>query len=237
MKKFYSITAVLFFLNIVRAQNKLRGTVSSEYGGLDAVELINTTQKLSVISNSAGYFEIKAENKDVLLVYKKGYIVKQHVISSDDYSGKFSVFLSKEPIIMDEIAIVKIPQIKFDMSYAALKKAEIEKQQSRPQVVGVYTGQIQNGVDLVAIGGEVFKQVKKLFKKDRIQIPPVDFSVLAKSKMPTKFWVNDLKLAPTEIELFLDFCKKDNQIKKFTQQTNMLEIIEFLLLKRSEFKS
>lgn len=225
--------AILFFLNNY-GQTILTGKIQSANFPIASAEIINITQKKNVKSTFEGIFHINASINDEIIIYSKGYISYQMKVSNENLQFENTILLEKEPIAIEEIKIVRGPSMKIDVSYDALKTEQIYKQQSRPVVQGVYTGQIPNGMDFVAISG----LVRKLFngkEKDK-KNKPIEFEKLVRYKVSNDFFVDKLKLEESEIDLFLIFCKNDKTSNQFSKESNELDIIDFLVFKRKEFK-
>lgn len=154
-------------------------------------------------------------------------------------TGYNRIILEKNIIELEEIQIVKAPKMTVINSYESLKEAKISKEMSRPKVVGVYTGEFQNGVDFVAIGSKLAKLVKKTFKKNNskekeVQIP---FEESINKYFDNKKIIKMLNLSEDELNLFFEFCKNDVDVKSVISQNNELSTLEFLFRKRKEFKS
>ena len=131
-----------------------------------------------------------------------------------------------------------MPSIKLstDKTYeqGKLDQLIIEKS-ARSLKTGVYNGSIENGMDLMRIGGMILK----LFIKEKEvvkEIPQIEFKQLAKSTCDEKFYLQTLKLNPDQIELFLEFCDADPKSKTVAESNNALTVMDFLLAKNIEFK-
>jgi hypothetical protein len=117
-----------------------------------------------------------------------------------------------------------------------LDKMALDKAASTPKVLGVYTGRIENGMDIMRIGGKIlglFIKEKEAAKKEGILI---DFTSLAKSSCDKKFYLETLHLKREQIDLFLQFCDADPKSKLISENANILSVMDFLSTKNIEFK-
>lgn len=225
--------------NPIIAQTKLTGIVTSENITLFNVEVINTTKKTSVKSNDKGEFQINADVNDEIIFFFKNYLQKNIKILKEHLNIHNKITLTKRPIELDEIKIVKAPKVTIINSYESLKIAKIEKEQSRPKVIGVYTGEIQNGIDFMAIGNKVADLIGKIFKKNddiKKSYSKTSFEDYLDINFEHEYLIRKLNLQENEFELFLSFCKKSNEVNDVINKNNKLDVFEFLIKKRKEFR-
>ncbi|WP_428230375.1 hypothetical protein [Flavobacterium sp.] len=102
---------------------------------------------------------------------------------------------------------------------------------------GVYDGTIPNGMDFGRMGKGVFN----LFKNDKKEelkkkTEETVFRKLVAASIPSTFFTKDLKLAPEEVGLFLDFCDADPRSKNLLENNNVLTTMDFLYAKNEMFK-
>lgn len=206
---------------------------------LNNVEIINSTEKFIAKSDDKGEFQIQAKLGDELVFFLNGY----HKVSlkvTDENSNTFNkIILEKNTIELDEIEINKTKNLKIFNDYKSLKMAKISKQQSQPKVVGVYTGEFQNGIDFIEIGSVLVNQVGKIFKnkdKSNDKLNKVSFRNRIQNEFSNDVLMSKLKLKENEIDLFLNFCELDNKSKTFNDKTTSIDLFDFLVSKRLEFK-
>lgn len=205
---------------------------------LSNVEIINSSKKIFVKSDENGVFQIEANVNDKVMFYLKDYIQKTIEITKDDLSKNIEVVLNKKAIELTEVEVIRGPSMKIDVSYNALKMEKIAKEQLSPKVTGVYTGEIQNGADFVALGKGAYKLVSKLFSnKDKESYKKViPFKNLIQNKFSDDYLSKNLKLENDELELFFAFCEEDKNYQLLNEKSDQLELLQFLIKKRNEFK-
>jgi hypothetical protein len=239
MKKLYFVLTFISLTTTLFSQSKMNGKVLDDISSIPNVEVINATKQLVAKTNDEGNFQILADLNDEIIIYSKNYIQMNLKVNNEHLTGEHKIILQRKQIELEELKIDKLPTFKADMSYESLKIDKIYKEQSRPQPIGVYTGEIQNGMDFIAIGGKLANLVGKLFpKKEKKEVSKrvESFSALAKNKFPYDFFTRNLNLPENEIDLFLTFCEMDNASKAFHKKSDPLELMDFLFKKRGEFK-
>ena len=236
---------LLFFIanHVTYSQTEqlINGIVLCEQLPVIKVDIANYNSKQVVITNALGTFSIAAKIGDELIfISKKHYIKKITVDQKGIETTNLIIYLSLKPEELKEVLVTKIPAIKLSKDakweQGKLDKIALEKAVSTPKVLGVYTGGIENGVNLMRIGGmiiKLFRKEKDVVKKELAQI---DFKNLARSSCDKKFYLETLKLSPDEMELFLEFCDADPNAKTVALNENVLSMMDFLYKKNSEFK-
>lgn len=231
------LICVIAFGNMILAQEKkITGKVLSEGFPVKEIEVINSRNKSTVKTNTMGEFTIPANKNDELIVYSDKYQVKKIKLKEKDFVSQALVIeLSKKTIELKEVEVKKATELNVDVSYDALKAVEIEKQQSRPKPLGVYTGETYNGIDFVKVGEKILVLFRGGNEKFRKKEAAIEFRDYIKNNFSDEFFVEKLHLDKSEIPLFIDFCSNDFASIKIPQ-SNELDVIAFLIQKRSEYK-
>ncbi|UQD55884.1 hypothetical protein [Flavobacterium sp. K5-23] len=224
-----------------QTEKPLNGTVLFENLAVSGIEVVNVNTKKTTLSDSNGNFTILAKTKDELVFVSKIYEIKKIILEQDKINrNNFSVSLTKKPEELEEIIITKMPSIQLgtDKKHETRKLDQyaLEKAASSLKVQGVYTGTIENGMDLMRIGGMILDLFQKEKEPAIKAIPEIEFKTLAATSCDQKFYVEKLKLKPEEIELFIDFCDADPTSKSLSKNTNVLAVMDFLFAKNVEFK-
>lgn len=97
-------------------------------------------------------------------------------------------------------------------------------------------GSITYGPDLFKILGLVGRILKKNKESKTKEITKMDFKIVAGNSLSQDFFIKKLKLNSDEISLFLEFCDADSKSKIIIQNSNQLELMDFLFAKNIEFK-
>lgn len=223
-----------------QTQTLLKGKVVSENIAMQGVEVINITTKKSASTNFEGFFSISAKAKDSLVFYSKDYYLKKMLLTQTNIdTNNLLVTISKKPEELEEVVITKMASIKLskDKGYEQRKLDgyALEKAATAVKNPAVYTGTIENGIDFMRIGGMILGLFKKEKEPAKKTIPQIEFATLAKKTCDQKFYLENLKLKPDEIELFLQFCDADIKSKKIIEDYNILSMMDFLSIKNIEF--
>ena len=233
---------ILYQSGIAQASERIQGQVSFDKTAAAKVEIINATSKTVVLSDTNGNFTINIDINDVLVFVAKNHEIKEIKISVAVLNqGALKVTLSPKVEELKEVVVQSMPSIKLSKNAKweqdKLDKYTLEKNAKSLKNPGVYTGTIENGMDLMRIGGMIFKLFTR--EKDtvkKVATEPIDFITLAKTNCDQKFYIDSLKLKPEEIPLFLQFCEADPKSKTLQENSNVLATMDFLTAKNIEFK-
>jgi hypothetical protein len=182
-----------------------------------------------------------AKASDELIFISKNHDIKKIILDEKTTSkNNLIILLILKAEQLEEVVITKIPAIKLsaDKAYeqGKLDKLALEKAARTLKNPGVYTGTIENGMNLMKIGGMILG----LFKKEKEEVPEnkpqIEFKQLARNSCDEKFYHQTLKLNPDQLELFLEFCDADPKSKTVAESNNVLTVMDFLLSKNIEFK-
>ncbi|MBG6187110.1 hypothetical protein [Flavobacterium sp. CAN_S2] len=241
MIKIYSSIILLFVYQFGFSQTEklINGKVLHEQFPIEKVEVANFSSKKVAVTNAAGEFSIMAKAGDELIFISKDHDIKKIVLDQKTIDkNNLLISLILKPEELKEVIITKTPSIKLgtDKAYEQGKLDQLAVEKSaRSLKTGVYNGSIENGMDLMRIGGMILK----LFIKEKEVVkgtPQIEFKQLAKSSCDQKFYIETLKLKPDQIELFLEFCDADPKSKTLLENSNVLSMMDFLSSKNIEFK-
>ena len=225
-----------------QVNKSIQGQVHFDKTAATKVEVINATEKTIALTDAEGKFVIGVNVNDQLVFVAKNHEIKEMKISIAVLNqGNIKISLSTKIEELKEVIVQNMPSIKLSKDakweQAKLDQYTLEKNAKKLKNPGVYTGSIENGMDLMRIGGMIFK----LFRKEKeevkkVAIADIDFITLAKASCDQKFYIDTLKLKLEEIALFLQFCEADPKSKALTKNNNVLAIMDFLSTKNIEFK-
>ena len=223
-----------------QSEKLLKGVVSSDSFLLQNIDVINKTSQKNTKTNEKGEFIIDAKANDSLYFYTKEYYLKRLKVSPEQIGqNNLQVVMLKKPEELEEVVITKMPTFKLskDKTYeqGKIDKYALDKAAKKLKT-GVYDGTIENGANLMRIGGMILGLFMKEKEPKKEAPPEIEFATLAKKTCDQKFFTKNLKLKPEEIELFLQFCDIDPKSKKLTEHTNILSMMDFLIIKKSEFQ-
>ncbi|MBC5835855.1 carboxypeptidase-like regulatory domain-containing protein [Flavobacterium sp. F372] len=225
------ITLFLFCCFQICFSQNIKGNVRATNLPISNVEVINSSKKEVVTTNSEGVFEIKAATGNWLIFYHKNYdVVKIYVDSLFDYSKNLEIKLSEKSTQIEEVIVEKkqpfLKGLKTGMPVIPYNKPSVQ----------FNDGSIPNGMDFIAIG----KMIGRLFKnKDKINVKPkepVQFRTFTAQSYSADFLINSLKLKPEDVEGFLNFCSFDSKSKEAVENSDKLVLLQFLIAKSEEYK-
>lgn len=237
-----TILFTLFFITITScfAQNQkvLGGKVVCEGKGIPNIDLVNLTSKKSATTNSYGQFSIEVALGDELYILSKEHLdFKLKITETQFREGQLTITIERKPIALEDVEIVNKSSLKVEISQADIDAIKLTKQANALKVVNVYDGTIENGVDFV----RMFKGIANWFKnKDnetqQKPVPLPGFRDFLSSHYDRNFYLNNLKLKPEEIELFIAYCEADTRATVLAERQDILEMADFLFEKNEAFR-
>jgi hypothetical protein len=224
------------FSGVSQTSKLIHGKVSYQDSFQQNIDVINYTAKKLTQTNTLGEFTIEAKPGDVLVFMSESFADQKYVLTAADFERAVLIIkLAEKPIPLQEVEIARIKSMRIEISDNDLKMAKIQKDQNRVKNPGVYTGEIENGMDFVQIG----KMIGKLFKSNKPKPGPTEaplpFKEYAKANFNETFFSKTLKLKPGETSRFLEFCEADPGSTVVIAKNDELAMLEFLLAKKTEF--
>ncbi|MFV8345967.1 hypothetical protein [Flavobacterium sp. ZB4P13] len=236
---FVSLLVFVFQSGFSQTEKLISGKVMFDNFLLKNVDVINKTTQKSTITDDKGEFVLSAKVNDSIIFYRKEYYLKGIKLSPNDITtNNISVSMVKKPEELEEIIIRQTPKIdwKLDTKWEQVKRDEItaERDEKRLKNTRIDDLSIDKGLNLARIGKTIFKLLVKETPGDKA--PQIEFKQLARSSCDEKFYLENLKLKPDEIDLFLQFCDADPKSKTLLENNNILSMMDFLYAKNIEFK-
>ena len=237
------LLVVLFFVvlhsSYSQSEKLISGKITSENFTLQSVDVINKNTQKSTTTNAQGLFSIDSKLGDTLIFYKKDYFLKEIKLTINNFSSSLiSVQLTKRAEELDEVIIKKAVAIdwKLDTNYEKIKRDELaaDKAERRLKNTRIDDLTIDKGLDIARIGKTLFNLLVK--ENPTEKVVEVNFKEVALNICEEKFFTQTLKLKPSEIELFLQFCDADPRSKSVLNEVNVLSMMDFLMTKNIEFK-
>jgi hypothetical protein len=235
------LSTLILFTSQVSFSQTIKGKVVCNNYAIPKVEVINANTKALTVTDANGEFSIIAKTNDALVFVSKEHQVKKLIINPKLFTnGEIDVELILKAEELNEVVITNMPSIKLSMDATWEQKKidqyAIEKNASTPKVIGVNMGTIENGMNLMRIGGMIVSLFVKEKEPTKNQSPEVQFKDFAKSNCNQNYFLETLKLKPDEIELFLQYCEADSRSKTIAETKNVLSTMDFLLEKKIAFK-
>ena len=240
MKPTLLFTFLLFTTTFCLAQNEkvVTGKIVCEGKGIPNIDLVNLTSKKSTTTDSQGHFSIGVTLGDELYILSKEYLdFKLKITESHFRQEPLTITIEKKPIALEDVEIVNKSSLKVQISQADIDAIKLSKQANALKVVNVYDGTIENGVDFV----RMFKGISNWFKnKDKEAqqkpVPLPSFKNFLSSHYDRNFYLNNLKLKPEEIDLFIAYCETDARAATLAARQDILEMADFLFEKNEAFQ-
>lgn len=219
--------SIVFQFAYSQTEKPRKGKVTSEDLPVQGAEILNLRSKKTTITDSNGAFSILAKAKDTLMFITKNYQYKKLILEKEhNEENKFLISLVRKPEELEEVIVlskIAFPKIKFDKNIAS--QLTIEKAAINRKPTGVYDGTIENGMGMTI---SIFK--------GRKEIHQIDFKELVKKNNDENYYLEILKLKPEELGLFIEFCDADPKSKTVLENSNPLQLLDFLFAKNIEFK-
>lgn len=240
MKPTILLALFLFTITFCFGQNEkeLKGKIVCEGKGIANIDIVNLVSKKSCTTDSQGQFGIWVSVGDELYVLSKEYLDFKITITATHFNQSQLTFtIEKKPIALEDVEILKKSSLKVQITQADIDAIKLSKQAQALKVVNVYDGTIENGVDFV----RMFKGVSNWFKskdKEKLEkpVPPPSFKDYLNSHYDRNFYLNNLKLKPEEIDLFIAYCEADARAAALAERQDVLEMADFLFEKNEAFK-
>ncbi|REG96199.1 hypothetical protein [Flavobacterium aquicola] len=218
----------------------LHGKVLNQDLRIKNVDVINFNSKEQTKTDQFGVFFIVAKTNDILVFVSKSYELKRLLVNQKLFEEKaLCVFMDLKPEELEDVVITKMPSIKLsgDKKYEQSKLDDYALEKTPLKIPHVNDGTIQYGMDFMRIGGMLFGLFAKEKEPKKEAPPKIEFATLAKNTCEQNFFTENLKLKEEEIELFLQFCDADPNSKRLKENTNKLSMMDFLIIKKSEFQN
>ena len=227
---------LVFQFGFSQTEKLIQGRVFYDDFPVQGIEIVNLVTEKSTITDTNGRFSISAKVEDMLVFVSEKYEYKRVFLDKEFFDkNNFIILLTRKPEQLDEVVVTKASfNSKGLFSQEVADEIKLEKGKYRNRTI--YDGTIENGADLMRIGGMILDLFikKKEYKKEIVS--KIEFKELVKTNYTEPFFVNTLKLKPEEVALFLEFCDADPKSKTVLENTNPLKLMDFLFAKNIEFK-
>ena len=255
-------TKLLFFLFLITSsliaqklpREVLYGQLIADSTEVDNVLVTNKTAKLAVYSRKDGTFQIHVRVKDTLVFSSLNFPPQSLILNEADLKlNVLKIKIESRPNQLDEVVInpnalsgnlkkdnenIKITQLKPEIdNLLAIAILYEDDEQSSPEnklMPGYLDSQYM--MDFQAIGVKLIRSLKNSEAKRTKNKDISSFSVIVQNRFSDEFFRNNFKMDKKQTQAFLIFCESDPQAKALTANGNDFELIEFLMLKKQEYK-
>ncbi len=225
-----------FLFCFSQTEKPLKGIVSCDNEPVQGIEVVNLITEKTTITNSNGEFSIGAKAEDMLVFVSKKHYYKRLFLEKEDVKkNNIKITLTQKPEELEEVVITKASfNSKGLFSQEVADEIKLEKGVYKNRQI--YDGTIENGADLMRIGGMILDLFIKKKESNKNPDLKIEFKELATTSYEESFFINTLKLKPEEVALFLEFCDADPKSKNILDNNNPLSLMDFILTKNEEFK-
>ncbi|MBQ4818824.1 carboxypeptidase-like regulatory domain-containing protein [Aquimarina sp. MMG016] len=237
------------FVGFAQENSKLQGKIVADTLQVSVIHIINTTQKLGVVSDQNGYFEINADVGDVIHFSSVEYTSKTHKVRSEDLDN--DDFVVRLEFFVNQLDEVIISQYSLSGDVKKDLKMIPTYEQNLP---------LWNAAELKRLGVEGFNDAQSPVKNyalgDEMKATPIDLMGLVdlvnntfrKKKIFTEvsaeitdFYteeliVEELKIPIAEYYNFLDYINEQAEMQELLRIKDDLKILEFLMRQAIAYK-
>lgn len=238
MKVKLLIVSLIFAVPFCFSQTEkpIEGTVLCDDMPVQGIEVINLITEKTTITNSGGEFSIGAKAEDLLVFVSKKHYYKRLFLEKEDIKkSNIKIILTQKPEELEEVLITKAT-FKSQGLFSQEVADEIKLEKGVYRNRQVYDGTIENGADLMRIGGMILDLFVKKKENNKNPDVKIEFKELATTSYEEGFFINTLRLKPEEVPLFLEFCDADPKSEIILDKNNPLSLMDFILTKNEEFK-
>ena len=231
MKHKLTIVCFLFLFQVAISQTEttLRGKVADNETPLQGTEVINLNTKTITHTDRKGHFSIKANPQDILVFISKNHIIKKVYLGDQLYKTGLTIIMTPKKEQLEEVVVSSKVKTEYN-SQKTVDTQYFDDAQSSPKNNLINDGTIPNGVDFVRI----YKDLIKVFRisKEQKSIP---FKHRILNEYDSDFFSKTLDIEKEDILPFIEYCEADPKSMTITDESNTLDIIDFLMVKKSEF--
>jgi hypothetical protein len=238
MKNKHCVILFLFLFQFSYSQTEklIQGRVLCDDFPLQGIEIINLITEKTTKTDTNGRFSILVKADDMLVFVSEKYDYKRLFLEKEFLDkNNFTILLTRKPEQLEEVVVTKVALGSNGLfSQEVADEIKLEKGKYRNRTI--YDGTIENGADLMRIGGMILDLFIKKKEDNKESVSKIEFKELAKTNYPETFFIDTLKLKPEEVALYLEFCDADPKSKIILENANSLSLMDFLLTKNVEFK-
>ena len=255
-------TKLLFFLFLITSsliaqklpREVLYGQLITDSTEVDNVLVTNKTAKLAVYSRNDGTFQIHVRVKDTLVFSSLNFPPQSLILNEADLKlNVLKIKIESRPNQLDEVVInpnalsgnlekdnenIKITQVKpkIDNLLAVTTLYEDDSQSSPDNKLMPGYLDTRYMMDFAAIGVKLVRSLKNSEAQRTKNRDISRFSVIVQNRFSDEFFRNNFKMDKKQTQDFLTFCESDPKAKELTANGNDFELIDFLMLKKQEYK-
>ena len=247
---FIQLFLMLFCQKIIAQENRveLAGLVKQDSILLVNINIINKATNTGAASDKDGIFTMNAKEGDSILISSINYINRIIKITSTHINNKkIEIYLEPDYNELDEIFLEKKNNLNWEK--IAVEKGTIldndKNTYKKPPTITTDPTYGNSGVNIIAVVFKIadelfFKKIrlKKKQKKQALKLKEenqLNFINNLVTNYSETFFVNELKIHPDKIYLFIEYCE-DKGLKEH-YKSNEIVVKNFLLTYSKQFNN
>ncbi|MBO6632472.1 MAG: hypothetical protein JJ905_09950 [Psychroserpens sp.] len=228
MKQLYLF--ILFCFSLSSQAQTLKGYVYDSEATVKGARLVNTTKNTLNYTNDKGYFNIKAESNDTLVVFSYFHLEQTIIITPDMFDKDIVIELKKVTNLLDEVELANTPQKKFDSSAVQSVTAK-QGQIAFKERVFASGDNYRPTLNVIALVGAIGKLFKRKNKKPEIRyVEADDLEKLFKNSsfFTQRLLLNDLAIPEDYQYLFFEYCSAQTINYNLIAAKKEIELLDLL---------
>jgi hypothetical protein len=232
--KMRNLFYLVFLISTHSFSQQISGYLYDQNGIVPNFPLLNTTQNLFSNSNSEGYFEIKADVGDSIVLKSIAY--KTYILEVKTSQIENNIVIELEPDNLDEVMIYS-----YKTNSQTLSKKlnnSIKKDISKnPTLYEPSKGNIRYLLDgIIGLFKKDIKSNKQPLEEKKLNTK--DFiSLFTNDEILNKDFLLELKLPEKYHNLFLDFLGSKEVDENYLKKERKLDLINLIYKYSSEYRS
>lgn len=228
---------ILFCISICSQAQTISGYIYDAEATVKGARLVNTTKNTLNYSNDKGYFNIKADVNDTLVVFSYFHLEQTIVVTPEMFDQEVVIELKKVTNLLDEVEIANIPKKKFDSLQLQTTTAKQGQIAFKERVFG--SGENYNPtlnvLGLIGAIGKLFKRKNKTPEVRYVLAEDLEKLFKSSSFFTQRLLSNDLKIPKDYQYLFFEYCSAQTINYNLIAAKKEIELLDLLNAYSIEF--
>ena len=236
MKRLFFLT--LFGITLTNQAQSIKGYVYDSEATVKGARIINTTKNTLNYSNDKGYFNVRAQENDTLLIFSYFHLEQTLVVSPNMFNEEVVIELKKVTNLLDEVELANNRKKKFDsiavqtttaaQGQIAFRKRVFESGENYRPTLDV--------LGLIGAIGKLFKRKNKTPEIRYVEADDLDKLFKKSTFFTQRLLVNDLKIQKDYHYLFFEYCSAQNINYNLIAGKKEIELMDLLNAYSTEFR-
>lgn len=236
MKRLFFLT--LFGITLTNQAQSIKGYVYDSEATVKGARIINTTKNTLNYSNDKGYFTVRAQENDTLLIFSYFHLEQTLVVSPNMFNEEVVIELKKVTNLLDEVELANNRKKKFDsiavqtttaaQGQIAFRKRVFESGENYRPTLDV--------LGLIGAIGKLFKRKNKTPEIRYVEADDLDKLFKKSTFFTQRLLVNDLKIQKDYHYLFFEYCSAQNINYNLIAGKKEIELMDLLNAYSTEFR-